>query len=203
MWCVGQQSLKILQIHMHPKGKIVPQRPDLFPPGHAEGNIIRRDGWSPARKRTGYVIRATSVTFTSPVLISGRGGGGAAYNIQSVLRRTSLLRERMSHITQGDPNHQHNILIRGVKGGPEPVLQWWEGRSQRKKSLWRDNISQLREDTTDRGKTLISFGSLKTAAVLPWLNKTPEHAGSTLVCSRMRLHWFILRLFNDTTSILM
>jgi hypothetical protein len=119
----------------------------MVPPGHTAANIISQDGWSPARKRTAYVTNSSHSRhfcyFHKPCT-NFWAWGGAAYNIQAVQRRTSLLREGMSHMTHGEPNHQHNILIHGVKGAPEPLLQWWEGRSYRKTSLWRDNISQLR-----------------------------------------------------------
>jgi hypothetical protein len=43
-------------------------------------------------------------------------GRGLQHTIFRLYYGASLLRERMSHITQGDPSHQYNILSRGVQG---------------------------------------------------------------------------------------
>jgi hypothetical protein len=82
--------------------------------------------------------RVASVTFTNPIPLSA-GGRGLRHTIFRLYYGASLLRERMSHITQVDPSLQYNILSRGV----QEVHQLWECRWKRKKSLWTDGISQL------------------------------------------------------------
>ena len=156
------------------------------------GNIIRQDGWAPAKKRADtsriLVTRVTCDTFTSPVLLSA--WGCSIYVTFLLDQGASLMRGRMSHITQGDPSHQYNILSRGVK-----EVQNWCFNGERVGSRGRSLCEQMpsaswQENTTDRRKTLISFGSLTTATILPWLNEIPQLAGSTLR-SRMSLQWSV------------